>query len=626
MRLKAIFNVMYLGVIAGFFYGFITSIIHIHSHLYLSQKMYRLALYSSVSHLNKGILYGLLLFAAILVLSLTGSFFFKDILASLFEFKITKKKMLMPLFKKILFILIIAWALYVFLKSILTSVEFSFILQGFLIEIGGILFYLFVSKIKFAQVKSFLAVFSEGFRRKTAIAFLALSVACNILSTAQSLVAVPDQTNVLLILPDTLRADHLSCYGYHRQTSPNIDRFAEECVMFEKALSSSPWTKTSVGSILTSLYPHEHGAFKWADNLSNTNLTLSEIFRNKNYRTFSAQANPTITSRYGFHQGFQVYKEMIKDLAENLTDEFVNWLNRKKKRPFFAYLHFMDTHYPYHVPEDYMRTFASEGQSNLNLDKLISQDIRLLTEMGMPQSDKDYIVNLYDDSITYFDIHFGRILEALKTNHVLENTIIILLSDHGEEFWRHGSYGHGHTLYNELLHVPLMIRCPSILPAKKVSYPVQLIDLYPTILSLTRIDFDHEIRGKDWVPAILNDREAKRVIYFEGLLRGGEKRGVYKDGWKLIQNTTERYNSTFFELLGKLTKIIYPELEREYELYDILEDFSERHDLFNSRIEIFKETKRLLQVFKRDNILLQEHKQRQLREKLKDFKSLGYIK
>ena len=626
MRLKAVFNVIYLGVIAGFFYGVITSIIHVHSHLYLSQKMNRLAFYSFVSHLNKGILYGLFLSAALIALSLIGSFFIKGILASLFEFKISKKKMLMPLFKKILFILIIAWALYVFLKSILTSVEFSFILQGFLIEIGGILLYLLVSKIKFAQVKSVLGIFSAGFRRKTAIVFIAFTAAFNILSAAQNLVAVPDHPNVLLILADTLRADHLGCYGYTRQTSPNIDRFAESCVMFEKALSSSPWTKTSVGSILTSLYPHEHGAFRWADNLNNKNLTLSEIFRNKNYRTFSAQANPTITSRYGFHQGFQVYKEMTKDLAENLTDEFVNWLNRKEKRPFFAYLHFMDTHYPYHVPEDYMRTFASEDQSNLNLDKLISQDIRLLTEMGMPQSDKDYIVNLYDDSILYFDIHFNRIIDALRANQMMDKTIVILLADHGEEFWRHGSYGHGHTLYNELLHVPLLIRYPSILPAKKVPYPVQLIDLYPTILSLARIEFNHEIKGKDLLPAILNDREAKRVIYFEGLLRGGEKRGVYKDGWKLIQNTAERYNSTFFEPLGEFTKFRYPELENEYELYDIQEDFYEAHDLFNNRIEIFKETKRLLQVFKRDNLLLQEEKQRQFSEKLKDFKSLGYIK
>jgi arylsulfatase A-like enzyme len=626
MRLKAISNVFYLGVIAGFFYGGIASIIHIHSHLYLSQKMYRLALYSFVSHINKGVLYGLLLFAAILVLSLAGSFFFKSILTPLFEFKILKKKMFMPLFKKFLFFLVIAWALYILLRSIFTSVEFSFIFQGFLAEIGGILLYIFVSNIKFAQVKRFLAVFSTGFRRKIAIVFFALAVAFNILSMAQNLVVIPDHPNVLLILSDALRADHLGCYGYFRQTSPNIDRFADECLVFERAFSPSPWTKTTVGSILTSLYPHEHGAFRWADNLSNMNLTLTEIFRNKNYRTFSIQANRIITSRYGFHQGFQTYKEMTNDLAENLTDEFIPWLNRSKRRPFFAYLHFMDTHFPYNVPIDYTRTFAREGQSHLKLDELISQDIRLLTEMGMPQSDKDYIVNLYDDSIAYFDIHFNRILDALRANQLMDKTIIILLSDHGEEFWRHGSFEHGHTLYNELLHVPLLIRYPSILAAKKFPYPVQLIDLYPTIISLTGIEFDQEISGQDLLPAILNDREPKRVIYFEGLLRGGEKRGVYKDGWKLIQNTTERYNSTFFERLGKLTQFIYPELEKEYELYDIREDFNEAYDLFNSRTDVFIEIKQLLQLFKRDNLLLQEHKQRQLREKLKDFKSLGYIK
>ncbi len=626
MRLKAILNVIYLGVIAGFFYGVIASVIHVHSHLYLSQKMVRLAFYSFISHLNKGALYGLLLSAAIVVLSVVGNFIFKNFLTSLFEFKISKKKMLMPFFKKFLFILIIAWALYIILRSIITSVEFSFILKGFLVEIGGILLYLSVSKIKFAQVKSVLAVFSEGFRRKMAIAFIALVAVCNILSVAQNLVVVPDHPNVLLILADTLRADHLGCYGYDRQTSPNIDKFAEECLFFEQAFSPSPWTKTTVGSIMTSLYPHEHKAFRWADDLSNVQLTLAEIFRNKNYRTFSAQANRIITSRYGFHQGFQVYKEMLNDLAENLTDEFLTWLNRKKKRPFFAYLHFMDTHYPYHVPEDYTRTFSRKGQSHLNLNELVSQDIRLLTEMGMPQSDKDHIVNLYDDSILYFDIHFNRILDALRANQMWDNTIIILSSDHGEEFWDHGSFEHGHTLYNELLHVPFLFRYPSILPAKKVPYPVQLIDLFPTILSLAAIDFEQKISGKDLLPAILNDRDPKRVIYFEGLLRGGEKRGVYKDGWKLIQNTTERYNSSFFELLGKLTKFIYPELEKEYELYDIREDFIEAYDLFNRRTDIFSETKRLLQVFMRDNLLLQEEKQRQLNEKLKDFKSLGYIK
>ena len=626
MRLKTMLNFLYWGVIAGFLYGVITAIIHIHSHLYISQKMYRLIIYSFVSYLNKGILYGLLLFTAIIILSLMGSFFSKVILTPLFEFKARKKKKLMPVFKKFLFILIIAWALYVFLRSILTSVEFSFILRGFLIEIGGILVYIFVSKIRFTQVKSLLSVFSEGFRRKTAIAFLILAAAFNILSIAQNLLFVPEKPNVLLILADTLRADHLGCYGYQRQTSPNIDKFAEECLLFEKAFSPSPWTKTTVGSIMTALYPHEHSAFRWADNLSNANLTLTEIFRNKNYRTFSTQANPTITSRYGFHQGFQVYKEMTKDLAENLTDEFIPWLNRNKSRPFFAYLHFMDTHYPYRVPENYQRTFASEGQSHLNLDKLIAQDIRILTEMGMPQNERDYIVDLYDDSIKYFDIHFGRILDALRANQMLEKTIVILLSDHGEEFWRHGSFGHGHTLYNELLHVSLLIRYPAILPVKKVAFPVSLIDLYPTILSLARIDFDREIRGDNLLPAVLNDRKPERVIYFEGLLRSGEKRGVYKDGWKLIQNTSERYNSTFFETLGKFTEFKYPELEREYELYNIQTDFKETHDLINSQTDIFKETKRLLQTFKRDNLLMQEQRQLQLRRKLKDFKSLGYIK
>lgn len=619
-------NIFYWGVGAGFLYGIITSIIHIQSHLYIPQKMYRLIFYSFVSHLNRGVLFGLLLAVTVIIVKLLGNLFSRVILTPLFEFKATKKKKLTPVFKKFLFVLIIGWALYVFLRSVLTSVEFSFILRGFIIAVGGILIYVCVSKMRLTHVKSVLAVFSERFLRMTAMAFLVLVAAFNVLSAAQNILFIPDPPSVLIILADTLRADHIGCYGYQRQTSPNIDKFAEECLVFEKAFSPSPWTKTTVGSVMTSLYPHEHNAFRWADNLSNANLTLSEIFRNTNYQTFCAQANQIITSRYGFHQGFQVYKEMKNDLAENLTDEFIPWLSRNKGRPFFAYLHFMDTHYPYNIPEKFQRAFTTEGQSHLDLNKMIAQDIRLLTEMGMPQSDREYIVNLYDDSIIYFDIHFGRILEALEANRVLDETIIILLSDHGEEFWRHGSFGHGHTLYNELLHVPLMIRYPVILPVKKVAFPASLIDLYPTVLSLARIDFDEEIRGENLLPAVLNNRKPERTIYFEGLLRGGEKRGVYKDEWKLIQNTNERYNRTFFEPLGKLTQYKYPELEKEYELYNTRVDFKETQDLFNSRTDIFKETKRLLQAFKRDNRLMQEQKQLQLRRKLKDFKSLGYIK
>ncbi len=625
MRLKTILTLFCWAVIFGFIYGIVAGLIHIQSNLYLSQKMYRLIIFSFVTSLNRGILIGVVIAAALIALTWGGIFFSKAILASLFELKITKKRKLAPLFKKILFVLIIAWALYIIVKSILISVEFSFVFQGFLVEVGLIFVYVLLSKIKFAQIKRYLALSSEGFVRKTAVALIALAATCNLLSLVQKSLVPPKHPNVLVILPDTLRPDHLGCYGYHRRTSPNIDKFAEECVLFEKAFSNSPWTKTAVGSILTSLYPYEHAAFQWADNLDHANLTLAEIFRNKNFKTFSAQGNHIITSRYGFHQGFQVYKEMKNDLAENLANEFISWVSKKNKRPFFAYLHFMDTHYPYRVPEDYQRAYASQKQSPLDLEELIAQDIRVLTEMGMPQSDRDYIVNLYDDSIIYFDIHFGRILEALKTNQMLDKTIIVLLSDHGEEFWEHGSFGHGHTLYSELLHVPLLIRYPSILPSQRIPYMISLIDLYPTVLSLAGIEYHQKIRGMNLLPAILNERKPERILYFEGLLRGSEKRGVCKDGWKLIQNAAERYNRTFFEPLGKLTKFKYPEIEKEYELYNILEDFREVNDLFNSRIDIFQETRQILQRFKINNLLMLGQKRYLHKKKLMDFKSLGYI-
>ena len=256
----------------------------------------------------------------------------------------------------------------------------------------------------------------------------------------------------------------------------------------------------------------------------------------------------------------------------------------------------------------------------------MSRDLRILTEMGMKESDKRFVINLYDDSIRYFDNSFGRMLDILQARGVLDKTIVILVSDHGEELWDHGTFGHGHSLYQDVLHVPLMIRYPALLAPERVKFPVHLLDVAPTVLRLAGIKSEVEFSGENLLPYILNRRVPSRPVFFEGLLRGGEKKGIFADGWKLIQNTNLKYNKTFFEPLGKLTLYKYPAIEKEFELYWMTEDPEEKIMLELDQSGSVPDLRARLLDFSIAGSILKEQKPKDLKKKLEDFKSLGYIK
>jgi choline-sulfatase len=618
---------MKIGISIGFVFGLAKAIFLIYSNKYFYYRMHRLILFNLTDNINMGILYGLIMVITFTILIKGAYFIRKKLFSAFFEVKVIKKKNLTPLLKVSSFVILFAYLLIQILKYARnTNQGVQFLLGQSLIVSILFLLVLQLEKIDFQLLKSKIFNISKSAGIKiSAGVFFSIFVLINILNFGQKLFYSPSGPNVILIVSDALRPDHLGCYGYSRPTSPQIDKFAADALIFEKAMSNSPWTMPSIGTIFTSLYPHEHGAFFWTDNLDNSCLTLAEVFRNKKYATFAIQTNPGITAEYNFNQGFQFYHDLILENGEKVAAKFNDWLEENKNKPFFAYFHFMDTHLQYDAPDEFKAVFESEDTRSPITGLLGAYLVRVLSETGLSSEDKQHLINLYDAEIRYFDYVFGTIIKNLKKSGIFEKTIVILTADHGEELWDHNGFEHGHSLYNEVLHVPLIIKYSSLLPAKRIKSYVQLADLFPTILSMTRIRDDFNLRGKNLTPNILNNNPINHTLFFEDILYGAEKKAVLKDGWKLIENTGMKFKKSL-DPLGDLMKRRHPEHKKGFELYNINKDFQEKNNLINEFTQIRNNLRRHLRSFNTRSSAYQKFKRSNLKKKLDDLKSLGYIK
>jgi arylsulfatase A-like enzyme len=431
--------------------------------------------------------------------------------------------------------------------------------------------------------------------------------------------------NVLLVVADALRPDHLGCFGYDKPTSPQIDAFSRQSVVFEQAVSNAPWTKPSMGTLFTSLYPYEHQALSWTDSLEDKCLTWSESLQNGNYATFAVQTNPALTKSHNFQQGFDEFQENLDWSASDVVDAFSAWAGRRKK-PFFAYLHFMDTHVPYNAPEEFTKVFRLRDNPHFQPGQFETLQVRILTYLGLSPQDKLDIQSLYDAAIRTFDRHFGRLLQRLEELEQLENTIIILLADHGEEFWEHGGFAHGHSLYNEVLHVPLMIRYPHRLDPKRIDAAVSLKDVYPTVLHLLKKKSRVRVRGRNLLPLIFNaGSSGEDPIFLEGILFGEEKKGMLWKNWKLIKNIAESGHETL-PLVGSVSPYVVPPPPGDYEFFDLSTDFQETTDVADLFPDPFQRMKNQLRAFSIAHGTALRKRMDDLSKKQQDLKALGYLK
>jgi arylsulfatase A-like enzyme len=274
-----------------------------------------------------------------------------------------------------------------------------------------------------------------------------------------------DGANLLLVVVDTLRADHLGLYGSVRPTSPNLDRFAAGATIFERAMSSSSWTQPAVATLLTGLSPMEH-AVTGGVALPADIETLAESMQARGLTTAALSANPIVGAREGFHRGFETFLQLPWARALTLNQAFEEWLGAKDDRPWFAYLHYIDPHDPYNAPSPLGDVFIGNLRSVVHDKPIELLHARNFGRADVPLTDQDLelLRTRYDGEIHYWDNALGELLRALAKRGDLERTVVIVMADHGEEFLDHGKLFHGFHLYEESVRVPLVIRARGLLP------------------------------------------------------------------------------------------------------------------------------------------------------------------
>ena len=301
--------------------------------------------------------------------------------------------------------------------------------------------------------------------------------------------APPTARNLLLVVVDTLRADHLGLYGYERPTSPFLDRFAaERGVAFDQARATAPWTKPSVASILTGLDPRHHEVTLHHERLHSAARSLAEVLAAAGYQTAAFQSNLLLSSLFGYQQGFELYDETHlaghdRSTGEALHDAVVRWLREERdaERPFFLYVQHYEPHF------DYLRDGAAfaDGPYTGGLRGDEPMDALIAATSSLTDADVDHLRARYDAEIRYQDELLERLVAELDALGLSAETAIVLTADHGEEFREHGELSHQHKLFDELVRVPLVIARPGEpRPGRRVADPVSLVDLGRTALDI----------------------------------------------------------------------------------------------------------------------------------------------
>ena len=324
-------------------------------------------------------------------------------------------------------------------------------------------------------------------------------------------VASKNFPNILLIIIDTLRADHLSSYGYGRPTSPNIDRLAKEGVLFKYAVSASAWTPPSHASILTGRYPHEHGV-EWNKAFDDRYPTIAEALRDVGYRTAAFSANPFgFNRKWGFGRGFIRFEDHFHSLfdmvartlygrkilplilrwlgfedwiarkrAYHVNRSLLKWMARDQDKPFFAVLNYFDLHDPYLPPQPYRHRFSKLQNPGGILNSVARRYFPQLAPVDLEGE-----MAAYDGAIAYVDDHINQLLIALQNNNILGKTLIVITSDHGEMFGEHGLFFHQNALYLPLIRVPLIFWWPRQIPGGvEIVAPVSNVALPSTLMDL----------------------------------------------------------------------------------------------------------------------------------------------
>jgi arylsulfatase A-like enzyme len=353
----------------------------------------------------------------------------------------------------------------------------------------------------------------------------------------------------VIYLVDTLRADHTGVYGYARRTTPELDAFARDAVVFDAAVVHASWTKPSVASILTSRLPAQHRAVQLRDPLDPANVTVAERLREKGWSTGAAIANSVI---YGaestFDRGFEVFAGLHGDDdrpsklvgADVVVDAALAFLRSRRGLPTFLYVHTMDPHVPYEPPPPFDRMFGP-----FPTPEHPARDPR--TDYKEPL-DRERMIGQYDGDIAFGDREFGRFVRELEAAGLYEDALVVFLSDHGEEFLDHGRWLHGRSLFDELIRVPLVVKLPGNRGAgTRVAGQVQGLDVVPTVLEAAGVPLPPDLGGQP-LQRMLARGASPRPAIAEISHRGFVAHGVRTDEDKYVRRFSPDDDELYFDL------------------------------------------------------------------------------
>jgi arylsulfatase A-like enzyme len=375
----------------------------------------------------------------------------------------------------------------------------------------------------------------------------------------------PRGANIVVIGIDTLRADHIGAYGYPRPTTPRIDTFSREATHFATAVSQSSWTLPAFASIFTGLLPSYHrageGRFPAVSHLAPSYETLATVLQRAGYRTASFVSNIWVGAEVGMARGYDEHVD--SGLATRAVDDSVAWLRAHHADRFFLFVHIMEPHQPFApAPED----------AAPFIDSTYTGPVGTYfwgTKEPLTDADRRRIVDLYDGDIRYTDRLTARLFDVMKELGLDGNTVVVIVSDHGEELFDHGGLpGHGHTLYDELILVPLLIRFPGGRWHGRIDRPVRTMDLFPTLLDAVGLPVPTNVNGVSLMP----------------LVRGGE--GVPGSEVALSEYVCYGDEIELKSLRTPVEKLVLSPRSGLAQLFDLRTDPREQHDVATARPDI----------------------------------------
>ena len=347
--------------------------------------------------------------------------------------------------------------------------------------------------------------------------------------------------DIVLVVIDTLRADRLAIHGGKNSPLPTVDALASEGVWFSRAFAQSGWTLPSFVSMWTGLYPHQHrvGRNPFEQDrfgaLPDTTTTLAESLQTKGYSTGAVINNTFLAPAFGLSQGFAYYDYQGADnsllrSAQDTTDAALTWLEQQKQESFLV-VHYMEAHM--NLNPEHRHTFTQKGESLVPIP-FGGKHAFDMTQRERTQEEIDYVLGLYDEELWTIEIALKNLVEGLKKQGKWDNTVLVITSDHGEEFWDYGSFEHGHSLMGVLTHIPLVMHGPGLRRLGKVSTIVEHVDLYQGLIQIAGAQREEETGGEDIFSLMGPDSfTAERWSISENTLYGGPKISILSPSHRL---------------------------------------------------------------------------------------------